>query len=502
MSDAITDRGFRAEPRYVADFDRCTPAEALATDATRGHWQTLSFEADGVSGTMLFAGPETLAPDVTYPLRVEGWHAISVGVHPTAGGESDFSLVQVMLSGDSAFSALTWSTEGHHLRRKELQEIFWKVADLTGQEVVFSQLHRRIDSGDGLASVQSGSARIAYLKLVPLAEDEVQQLVGERTSGRDRRLWAHNDAHGPHYTYRMTTAAEVRREIEPYRDTDFSRMYWESGAGDLMRYFTKIGRTATAHGVEMFPRVGDRLLAESWRSYHEQGIDPFQVALEHTHELGMEFHAAYRLAAWTYPPPMNQEYLDGYFQDHPQWRCLDRDGRELPRMSYAFPEVQDYCLAALREMAEFDLDGICLLFNRRPPYLMYEQPLIEGFTASHGADPRELPEDDPEWSTYRGGVLTGFMRRVRQEMDAVAREQGRRRLEVSACVQGLMAENVLFGCDVATWAREGLIDALIPYSAAPLAMPTDEDTWSAPEQLTPFVEATQAVPRVGRSQDQ
>ena len=493
MSDAIADRGLRAGPRYVADFDRCTPADALAPDATRGRWQTLPFEAEGVSGSMLFAGPETLAPDVTYPLRVEGWHAVSVGIHPTAEAESEFAQVPVKLSGDSAFTMLTWSTEGHHLRRKELQEIYWKVADLTDQTVVFSQLRRRIDPGDGLGSVQAGSARIAYLKLVPLADDEVRQLRGERASGRDRRLWAHNDAHGPHYVYRPTTADEIKREIEPYRDTDFSRMYWESGAGDLMRYFTKIGRTATADGVEMFPRVGDRLLAESWRSYHEQGVDPFQVALDHTHELGMEFHAAYRLAAWAYPPPMNQEYVDGYYHEHPEWRCLDRDGRELPRMSYAFTEVQDYCLAALREMAQFDLDGICLLFNRRPPYLFYEQPLIEGFAARHGVDPRELPEDDPEWLAYRAGVLTGFMRRVRQEMDAVAREQGRRRIEVSACVQGLAAENELFGVDCATWAREGLIDALIPYSAAPLAMPTDEDTWATAGQLAPFVEATRGT---------
>ena len=85
------------------------------------------------------------------------------------------------------------------------------------------------------------------------------------------------------------------------------------------------------------------------------------------------------------------------------------------------------------------------------------------------------------------------MRRVRQEMDAVAREQGRRRIEVSACVQGLAAENELFGVDCATWAREGLIDALIPYSAAPLAMPTDEDTWATAEQLMPFVEATRGT---------
>ena len=202
MSDAIADRGLRAGPRYVADFDRCTPADALAPDATRGRWQTLPFEAEGVSGSMLFAGPETLAPDVTYPLRVEGWHAVSVGIHPTAEAESEFAQVPVKLSGDSAFTMLTWSTEGHHLRRKELQEIYWKVADLTDQSVVFSQLRRRIDPGDGLGSVQAGSARIAYLKLVPLADDEVRQLRGERASGRDRRLWAHNDAHGPHYVYR------------------------------------------------------------------------------------------------------------------------------------------------------------------------------------------------------------------------------------------------------------------------------------------------------------
>ena len=71
-------------------------------------------------------------------------------------------------------------------------------------------------------------------------------------------------------------------------------------------------------------------------------------------------------------------------------------------------------------------------------------------------------------------------------------EQGRaRRIEVSACVLGLEEENRYFGLDVAAWAREGLIDVLIPYSPAPLAMPTEEDTWSNPSQLEPFTHATQ-----------
>ena len=65
--------------------------------------------------------------------------------------------------------------------------------------------------------------------------------------------------------------------------------------------------------------------------------------------------------------------------------------------------------------------------------------------------------------------MTDFMRRVREEMDTISREQGRaRRIEVSACVLGLEEENRFFGLDVAAWAREGLIDVLIPYSPAPL----------------------------------
>lgn len=494
MPDAISDRGFSGRPRYIADFDRCEPADALAAEIVRGRWHLMPFEAEGVAGTMLSVGPESLVPAVTYPLRARGWYAISVGVHPTAEAEGELPQVLVRLSGDSAFSTLTWSTEGHHLRRKQLQEIFWKVADLSGQEVVVGQVNRRIDEGDGLASVQTGAVRIAYLKLVPLTDGEIQGLHGERTLGSDRRLWAHNDSHGPHYSYRPTTAEQIRREIEPYRDTDFSRMYWESGSGDLMHYFTKIGRTPDAPGVSVFPRVGDRMVAESWRSFLEQGVDPFRVAIDHTHELGMEFHASYRLAGWTYPPPLNQNFVDGFYVEHPEWHCRDREGRGLPRVSYAFTQVQDYCLAMLREMAEFAIDGVCLLFNRRPPYLMYEQPLIDGFSKTHGVDPRELPEDDPGWLAYRADFLTAFMRRVRREMDEVGREQGRSRpIGISACVQGLAAENTLFGVDVATWANEGIIDAVIPYSAAPLAMPTNEDTWASSEQISPFLEATEGT---------
>lgn len=490
MADFISDRGLESKPIYFADLDRCQPAEVISSEGGFGRWQTLPFEAEGVSGVMLKAGPETHAPAVRYPLAANGWHAISIGVHPT-GHEGEMPQTLVKLSSDDVYSVLTWDEEGHHLRRKVLQEIFWKVADLDGQAIDFCQQTRRLDPGNGFASVQCAAIRIAYIKLVALTPAEVTALGEERDRGKTRSLFAHNDAHGPHFAYRPTTAEELSREIEPYRDTDFSRIYWESGSGDLMHYPTKIGRTPDFPGVRDFPRVGDRLLAESWRSYLDQGLDPLQIAIEHTHACGLEFHASYRLAGWTYPPPFDHSFRGGYYDHHPELHCVDRDGKTLPRLSYAYNETQDYCLALLREMAQYPIDGICLLYNRRPPYVAYESPLLERFAAAHGGDPRELGDDDPDWLQFRAEVITDFMRRVRREMDAVAREGGRtRKIEISACVLGLESENRHFGLDVETWAREGLVDVLIPYSPAPLAMPTKEDTWSSPSQLKPFVDAT------------
>ena len=46
-------------------------------------------------------------------------------------------------------------------------------------------------------SVQCGGVRIAYIKLVPLTPTEVDVLQAEQWGGTHRRLFAHNDSHGP-----------------------------------------------------------------------------------------------------------------------------------------------------------------------------------------------------------------------------------------------------------------------------------------------------------------
>ena len=491
------DTGFAADPIYVTDLDRCGPETALSPEADRGRWRMLPYEADGISGVMLLAGPETGAPEITYPLAVSGWHAVSVGAF---GGhfESDATSVEARLSGEDTFHRLTTPVErgGHRGRGPEvrLREVFWKVADLTGQAVVLRQLFHPVAPGDGPGTVQGHNARVAYIKLVPLSGAEAAAYQADRKRADTPRLFAHNDAHGIHYGYRPTSAEEIRRNIEPYRDTDFARIYWEAGGGDRVNYFSKIGMPPFYDHVKDFGRTGDRMLAESWRSFRDQGVDPFQIAIDYSHEIGLELHAGYRVAGFHFPPPLDRAPGATFYERHPELRGTDREGGRTPRLAYTYPETRAFVVSLLREMAAFPIDGVVLLYNRRPPLVEYEPPLVEAFKAEHGEDPFVLDEMEPRWLSYRARVLTQFMREVREAMDAASEERGGgNRIEVSAIVNGTEEENVYRGMDLRAWVSEGLVDTLIPYTSAP-NYNSFVESWPDARDLDFFIELTKGTP--------
>ena len=174
--DLIGDRAFSSPPIYVSDLDRCIPSAALSTESRRGVWRTLPYETPAFSGTMLMANPETGAPDIICRLDLRGPHAISIGIHPSDIGQIDWHnatgdvvWLRARLTGDQSFSVLEWDPGGH-LKRRRLEEIFWKVADLTDQEITFSQYGLRAGTGAHPELGDHAPARIAYIKLVPLTE--------------------------------------------------------------------------------------------------------------------------------------------------------------------------------------------------------------------------------------------------------------------------------------------------------------------------------------------
>ena len=97
----------------------------------------MHYETEQFAGTMLLAGPETAAPDVTYPLDADGWHAISIGMY--CGDLAEGSTVRVRLSSQPTFSYLTVAGDEAQPSGDEVIERYWTTADLTGQDLVLGQ---------------------------------------------------------------------------------------------------------------------------------------------------------------------------------------------------------------------------------------------------------------------------------------------------------------------------------------------------------------------------
>lgn len=464
-----------AVPIYLTDLDHCRPAAALSRKSARGRWRLLPFEAEDVQGTMLVAGQNTGAPEIRYSPARSGVYQVWFGLRSySAGGEEDRTELLVKLSGDQAFSRLIHRGED----RARIDEYYWKTADLTGQDILLRQWRKQIVSIDpnSVANPCAG-VWLAYIKLVPASPADEPPL---RTN---KRLYGHHDAWSYTYEYRPTSTADIRRELEPFRDTDFARIYWEGGMGDRMYLPTKTGIPATDHWIGDPYRVGDRLAAESWQALKRQGIDPFKTALDYAHALGLEFHATYRPAGFHFPVPEDEWNTGGAYDKHPEWRGRDKQGRPTPRLSYAFKPVRQAALGFVQEMLAYPVDGLCIAYNRRPPLVEYEQPVLDSFRAATGLDATRLDDRDPRWLKHRAGVLTQFMRELRLIVGAKP---------VTAIVMSSQRENLHQAIDLETWIAEGLVDTIVPYTSVERLAST-ADSWDNPGDLEFFVRITRGT---------
>jgi len=428
---------------WLSDMSNCIPKHALSRRRKKYHWQLIDYEAEGgLEGVLLNAGPETDAPDIVFPLNLSGWHSIYVGIWGRKLGEELDFKVKVRLKDDPCFVTFTREKPSY----STIEEGFWKHADLTGQHLVIGQQK----------SGYTASASLAYVRLTSLSDEEVERIHQDRIRKDTKRLIAANDSFSDLFRKRPTTKKEISEMVEPYRFTDFKKVFLEIGSGG---WFFGRGRLY-GEGVEDFPRVGDRFVAESIQILLSKGINPLKTAMEHAHSMGLEFHVSQRVELYT--SPIFEESNDEFYGEHPEYRLIDRDGTEITGLSYAYPEVRKYFISLLKEAASYGADGAVVIYVRAPPIILYEKPLVEGFQKRYGIDPRTLDERDEKWLQYRASFITQFMRELRQGMDEVGEELGRR-LETSAITLATGDENTFYGLDVDAWVKEGLIDNLIPY---------------------------------------
>ena len=437
-------------PIYLTDLSLCDPQLALTSAKQKYHWQVVPYETVSFCGKMLIAGPETEAPPVSLSLGVSGWHRIYLGLWSNWTDD----LARVRLSGDDAFVKVTReSAAGAFADNYSLDERYWKTADLTGQALIFAQQ----------SAGASQPAYIAYVKLVPLDDDEVSRLLADRANCENRRLICMNDGFSTFGRFRPTSRAEIWEWLQPFENTDFQKMFWCPGAGgDVLTYPSAVG-SLTGGKTRDFPRVSDRYIAESMQILAGGGVDTIETVVEYGHRIGLEVHISQRMEAFQCCAPFEEYFTGDFYRDHPEWRCVDIDGREIARMSYAFAGVRELLLSVFRELAtRYDIDGINPIFNRGAPFLLYERPLVEGFREETGLDATQLAENDERYLRYRARVMSEFMAELRREMEAIGAARGRP-LAISAHVLNDADSNLFYGLDLPAWIEQGLIDNLISY---------------------------------------
>ena len=436
---------------------RCVPASALSTINKKNHWTLIPYETDEVSGVMIGAGSVADAQEVTLPLGATGWHAIYLGFwnphHEYDGG----SCVRLKLTGDPCFQAFSdFNNDGAAAAPSlwdgaELQECFFRHADLTGRDLVIAQQSKG----------EPKKAYVAYFRLVPLSQAEAETIRMDQANRDHRTLIATNDGASFFYHKGCTTKEEILEQVELYRHSDIGRVAWAVSYGDKTSYPSQVGRCVSAKrvGGDMTQSSSQHLLGECLDTLVSQGVIPFQVALDHVHEMGLKFDAMFRMGIARDLPP-SDIYHEGPIVSRPELRMVAKDGTPLEKASYGFPEVQAFMLSLIREVIEnFDIDGVDLGWIRGPQYVGYETPFVEDFMKEHGVDPRTIDENDIRAQRLRAGYLTDFVRRVRRLVDEVGDKRGRK-IELSAWL--FLSEACLFyGLDVETWLKEELLDQVV-----------------------------------------
>lgn len=416
----------------ISDLDKRVSGELIAGE-DHNLWSAIPYEAEGFVGVMLGYREGTYPAPVTVKLGVTGPYRIWVGMYSFI----QRSRIRVRLSGDRCCREIRPPEELERISLPVLHEVFWKEADLTGQDLILEGAYR--------SELYPGA--LAYLRLEPIEQIHVEEPIVRHP------LAITEDGYGIFGRLPHTRPDDLLESFETIPDGSCMRMLlWGCGNGDVCNYPTRVGTyqpSAPGACLSYFYNT----LYDNRKLWQDRGWDSLELVGEYARSRGWEFQVYLRVEAlWAQYP--FERIRSQFFLDHPEYHCLDRTGQRVARLSYAHPEVQEHILRLVREISEYNPDGVCLAFVRGVPLVLYEPIMVEGFRAAYGVDPRELDESDVRWWEYQGKVITSFLRQVK---GALKLDQ-----HLSAILPGNEVDCRRWGLDVASWVNEGIVDDLFP----------------------------------------
>ncbi len=206
--------------------------------------------------------------------------------------------------------------------------------------------------------------------------------------------------------------------------------------------------------------------------HFDEDIDPLEIVIRECHARGIEVHA------WVHCFFIGTQLRDAHLAErYSEWLAQDRTGSQVSEVEPYFmyfspshPEVREALIEAYVALVEnYDIDGFQFDYIRYPRPESWEDqwdysPAARDEARQNlGFDPMDItPDENPEewdlWMDWRAEVITSFVREASEAIRAV-------RPDIVLTADVFHDPDDAFkyrGQDWPRWAREGLVDAIIP----------------------------------------
>ncbi|GEM_PF-1451256 len=393
-------------------------------------WRALPYQTKLGSGNMLVAAENALPGPVTLSVNLTGWHRVYIGMLDLRGENYTY----LKLTGDTCYTGFRHARGGNPRQwavEEYAEEVYFTSADLSGKDFVLAKPDSRFDNISGLAWIRcermTDDEVAAHLALEAEKKPCVQMHI-------DGDLYAEDS---------FPTEQDYLIRLEKLRNTntDFCSLEYsfDYDAADLTP-------EQPLHRGDLRWSAGQLHLVQNKDAVYRR-------YLQYAHENGITLYAANRMSVAGFSVPyMRWGWKTQFPQQHPEYRCVARDGSVSQVCSYAYPQVQEYVLQHMKQAVAYGFDGVSLIFHRGV-HIGFEQPVLQRFGESYpGVNPLLLPVTDERLHGVWCEVMTDFMCRLRDVLG--------NRIKVNVITDYGLESAKNFGLDIRSWAAMGLVDSV------------------------------------------
>jgi len=430
---------------YISDlFEFSKEKDRIVSYSSKNKWECVSYETSVTKGKLLVASDKSNPPPLTLVPGLSGWYRIYVCMGELTAPGNLFQHIDIKLSGDDFPRTVSPCRMGPYTmwsKAENVEESFWKCADMTNQDIIIS----KPDLG------YEYTASLFWFRFVRMTDDEVNESINRI---HKRTMIAHMDGDF-HLNDVSLSPRDYCKQIYPLIDSDIGILCQEV-TNDIIDYKHPSKDYVHRSGIN----------AQREKLYHELSKNRnrvYPVQIDYAHKYGIKMFAAHRMQLSNFSFPFAAPFFHIKFvEDHKELRCKARDGSYIDFLSYGYKATQDFMIKAVLDSVKNGFDGILCIWTRGIS-LGFEEPVKELYQKKYGqtVDIVSLPEDDDRLVKIKCDIMTNFHRRLKRAISSYLKRHNiaEPKIYITGCYD--VQSSKITGIDIERLAKGKLIDGVI-----------------------------------------